>query len=822
MKNVNVIYKNITHLKKFIERNVSLDKKVLVKMHTSNLLKENISALVKKIRDILPESEIFGSSADAVICNGGICEDATLITFLEFDNADIDIKMIPLFNKEQRNLNDIYKDIFDFFGNFNDSFSFIFYPSKFHNPSELIQNISKHTKNSCFIGGGCASSTANEEKNPAFVFFNDVISRDCVVIARIKGEGLLYTENAIAGLETIGKTYTVTGAEGHMLYSVDDCPAKKWFEYLIGEDHLKSDENICHLFPLTRLDKWNVALNTIYSANPLTKEPLKDGLFVFDELKVGERIRIGYISPEKSGKKVVALCYKILSSPVEVLFAYSCMTRQNILKNCAKWELSPFINTNVSGAFLAGEIIQLNGENIYANSAFCVAGLSENPQARINLNMSRIQDSSDLQIDNYKLVNYFFSTVNSELVNEVSQHKISNDLTIDEATGYPNLSRFVFDCKSNNYDKVCLISLKNEDIIRVFVKDSIWIEYLEIILSVTKNAIKDMDIQIYIYNNLSILVAAAEELLLGSFEKLIKEIREDLFKERYPAYLPVFEFSIACSKDKLLQKVELARLKLQKVKSQFYVYNEDDEDINTYSEEMRVLEIINDGLKNNGVIPYYQGIHNNTTGEIELFEALMRIVDSDNIVHQPGEFLAIAKEYKLYDRLSKRMINSVFEQFERFDKSVSINLDIQDIYNPEIVSLIFENLQKSTHPHKYIFELVESEDILDYDYLNEFSRKIHEYGGKIAIDDFGSGYSNFVHLLRLNVDYLKISGDIIEEICEDSACQEFVKMITEWCNTRKKHVVAEFVKNEQIQEKIKEYKVSHSQGYYFSKPDILQ
>lgn len=680
-------------------------------------------------------------------------------------------------------------------------------------------------KNCKIMGGGAFSSTDDERNNPAYCICDLEASEDRIVVAKLYGINLRITERAATGIEAIGKSYKVTKIHGNTVLEVDHMPAKKWYNYLVGDDFLRKDSRLCDAFPLIRRSKEDLGLgiNIVYHSNPITGEDLNDGFFVFDALEEGEEIKAGYINPKKSAEEVRILCEKMNSSPAEAIFAYSCMTRRNILQNCASWELAPFAATQVTGAFLAGELIYNGTTNEYANSAFCVAALSENPAAQVNLDMSGMQDTSGIQFDNIHLINYFLSTANSELKQEMTETKnrLTQSLTTDEATGLPNLSKFVFDTERKILDKACLISLRNENIIRVFTNRKNFADYIKTVAQGYQNIIDGDVYRIYVYNELSIIIAAPKQVTGAQFLEAIEKMKAYLNAQKYGHYLPIFEFSIAFSEEDLLRKLELSRLRLEKKTEDTFIYNEDEYTKNEFNAEARILQVLNEALTNGGVMPVYQGIRDNKRGKIEMYEALMRIKDSAGRIYSPGEFLDTAKEYKLYNKLSLMMIEKVFEEFEHRTETVTVNLNIQDIYNYDMLKLIFNRLSFSCRPEKYVFEIVESESITDYDYLREFTNKIHSLGAKIAIDDFGAGYSNLLHLLKVDADYIKITGEIVKDICSDSSCQEFVKIIANWCNSRNKYVVAEYVKDEQIQEKVMEYSVSHSQGYLFSKPSEL-
>lgn len=96
-------------------------------------------------------------------------------------------------------------------------------------------------------------------------------------------------------------------------------------------------------------------------------------------------------------------------------------------------------------------------------------------------------------------------------------------------------------------------------------------------------------------------------------------------------------------------------------------------------------------------------------------------------------------------------------------------------------------------------------------------------GGKIAIDDFGSGFSNIVNIFKIKSDYIKIDGEIVRNIKNDIFALEFLEMIAGWAKKHGKEIIAEFIENSEIQSLIEKNNIGFSQGYLFSKPsDALQ
>ena len=123
--------------------------------------------------------------------------------------------------------------------------------------------------------------------------------------------------------------------------------------------------------------------------------------------------------------------------------------------------------------------------------------------------------------------------------------------------------------------------------------------------------------------------------------------------------------------------------------------------------------------------------------------------------------------------------------------------------------------------NRLVFEILESESLSDYDFLEEFVLKYKKLGVKIAIDDFGSGYSNFIRIIRLKPDYLKIDGSLIKNIDKDNNSYEIVKSIIAFSKTLNIRTIAEYVHSEEIFNLLLELDVDEFQGYYFGKPDEI-
>lgn len=227
---------------------------------------------------------------------------------------------------------------------------------------------------------------------------------------------------------------------------------------------------------------------------------------------------------------------------------------------------------------------------------------------------------------------------------------------------------------------------------------------------------------------------------------------------------------------------------------------------------------IKEAIEESRIVPYFQPIIDNRTGELLKYEALMRLIDVEGNVISPYVFLEIAKKTKLYPELTKIMIDKVLEVFKTSKLPVSLNLSTQDLINPELADYLEYAIHNNGVGKLMIFEILESEGIENYASVSAFVDRFKAIGCHFAIDDFGSGYSNFDHLLKLNIDTLKIDGSLIKNLPHDRNAQIFVKHICDFAHEMGIDVVAEFVANEEIYKRVKEIGIDASQGYYFYEP----
>lgn len=240
-----------------------------------------------------------------------------------------------------------------------------------------------------------------------------------------------------------------------------------------------------------------------------------------------------------------------------------------------------------------------------------------------------------------------------------------------------------------------------------------------------------------------------------------------------------------------------------------------------YEHNLNTLRLLKQALLEDRIVPVFQPIVNNTSRRIEKYECLVRIQNPDGSLLSPFTFLEIARKTRLYPEITRTMLRKALDAFMETDKEFSINLSVEDILNRETCRYIINTMQQAdTCCSRLVIEIVESEEIEAYQEVRDFIESVKQMGVKLAIDDFGAGYSNFGYLLELNVDYIKIDASLIRNVDQDTNSWIVVKTIADFARKLGIKTIAEYVHSEAVYRKGMELGVDFSQGYYFGKPQL--
>ncbi|WP_456450662.1 bifunctional diguanylate cyclase/phosphodiesterase, partial [Hydrogenimonas sp.] len=316
---------------------------------------------------------------------------------------------------------------------------------------------------------------------------------------------------------------------------------------------------------------------------------------------------------------------------------------------------------------------------------------------------------------------------------------------------------------------------------------------------------------------------ARQELLglLRTYQVILREDAIDLGTFEYGVSVLM---SVVGEKEKILESAKLGIKQMARDGGRFLVADGlADKVQRTAQENMRTLALVKEAIANGRIVSYFQPIVDNATGQVAKYESLVRLIDGDGNTLSPFFFLDIAKKSNLYRQITAIVLERSFDALLAQDREISINLSVKDIEHKRTRETIVKLLERhKEHAGRVVFELLEDENVESHATIRDFIATIKGYGVKIAIDDFGSGFSNYERLLEYQPDLLKIDGSLIKHILTSPYARSVVKSIVTFAREQGLQTVAEFVEDAEVFEAVRALGIDFSQGYYFGKPAALK
>lgn len=806
---------------------IDVNKESLIQIFTSTLIPEDAVFLAKEIKHLLPLAKIIGSSVNAIIHCGKQYEEGTLIVVEQYDEATIETQLIAIDNNDYHQLTDA---LVDYWTGYQPSLLRMFIGNYYDYAHQFMDEINKRMP-SLKIAGGISGELCQSSVLP-YVFNDKTYLASGIVCAGIMGCELKIYNKINTSHETISPVYTITKVKNRVIKEIEHQDAKNWLQKNIGFLSTKqydSWEDIAQNDPLVR---FQLALEGRNNASRFVRydENSHEITQYFSRLAQGDQFRLSYTSPSKCVEECRQTSLEIIETPIEHLFVYSCLFRKLYMNNCAQWELTPYHKNCVSGVFLLGEFGHNEDGNLLLNGSCVLSGIAEKDHY-LDVDMSMLIHLESLKTETEGLMDFIIKKQNDlehkmqpsllmgmkdkELVYQLSMY---TDLKLN----MPNLLQYEKDRVTKTFNKLCMLKIQNaESLISYIGQDAYYKILNEFILFCNHNlahSIKYSLLGVYSINYNTLIFCDDDRMDEDEFKELMLHI-EGVYDEfiKLNHYLRFVIRLIVVFDDSNL--LEQAYIQMEEsIDSQLnFIVNTQDLKGRT-DKELKMVDIIQKAISNHQVIPYYQGIYNNNEDIIDKYEALIRIKDDDGVILSPEVFMDIAKKYRLYIDLNAMMIKQVIEDFKQIDCEVNINLSVYDLQSPSLKEMLFEVLQNFYKPSNITIELLEDECFLHMEDLNQFIKQVRSLGVKIAIDDFGSGYSNLLEIAKIRPDYIKIDGGIVRYLDTQFENEVIIEVIASLGEKLSIELVAEFVENEAIQEKIKQYHIGYSQGYLFSKP----
>jgi diguanylate cyclase (GGDEF)-like protein len=222
---------------------------------------------------------------------------------------------------------------------------------------------------------------------------------------------------------------------------------------------------------------------------------------------------------------------------------------------------------------------------------------------------------------------------------------------------------------------------------------------------------------------------------------------------------------------------------------------------------------------------HYQPILELATGKITAVEALLRWRHPDHGLVWPEDFIPVAEATGLIHPITDWVLKTVCDQARKWQHSghthltVAVNLAPRELGRSDLVDQVGRCLEESGLPARLLeLEITESSAIQDAERTLATLKRLKGLGVRLAMDDFGVGYSSLSYLKRFPLDTLKIDEFLIREVDTEPQDAAIVKAVIAMAHSLKLRIVAEGVETEDQRLFLAQHGCDGVQGFFFSHP----
>ena len=442
----------------------------------------------------------------------------------------------------------------------------------------------------------------------------------------------------------------------------------------------------------------------------------------------------------------------------------------------------------------------------------------------LRLQLNRAQEAeNDLKRIQDKLLDYNgnlereIDAKTQDLYKKIYTHPISH---------LPNRNKLLEDALSYDFTRMALLNIDRFQSFNDVYGEQTGNVALKLTADFLTQAISELPVRLYHIGGDEFVIVCIDksnddnQVFIDAINTILSDYKKHIFKYKDKS----FQFMMSCGitftgKNKMLAYADMALKDAKKKNLQLAIFHKDKSLEKKYKDDLECHKKLLSALKRETIHSYFQPIVPiQDPSKPRKYESLVRMEDDDGKIIPPFNFINVAKANRIYYKITKAVLKNTLETIERYQIPCSLNFSLTDIQNVKTMQYFFSILNDFAYNELLTIELLETEDFQDYKGVYEFCMKVRTYGVKIALDDFGAGYSNFSHILNLPVDFIKIDASLISNIDKNSNSRLMVETIVALAKKLNVQTVAEFVSSEAILQVVKEVGVDYAQGFHLGRP----
>ena len=324
-----------------------------------------------------------------------------------------------------------------------------------------------------------------------------------------------------------------------------------------------------------------------------------------------------------------------------------------------------------------------------------------------------------------------------------------------------------------------------------------------------------------------VLAHCDKERLASVTERLLASVRDHAIQtSRGPVAVTVSAGCIALPahaqtvEQALSNAEEALTVAKQMHRDSYVIYSPSREREKTRQHNMNVTDELVAALNERRIRLAYQPIVSSVTGEVVMHECLVRLVQHDGTIAAAGDFVPVAEKLGLIGLLDFRVMELALDAL-RDHPEVHLSLNVSGRTASDhmwLDTLVAQLRSDRTLAARLTVEITETMALHEIPGSAAFVTTLRDLGCRVAIDDFGAGYTSFRNLQAIEVDLVKIDGSFVKDLLSNRDNQFFVRTLVELAHNFNLPIVAEWVGNAEEVAMLRDFGVEYLQGFFLGEP----
>ncbi len=268
-----------------------------------------------------------------------------------------------------------------------------------------------------------------------------------------------------------------------------------------------------------------------------------------------------------------------------------------------------------------------------------------------------------------------------------------------------------------------------------------------------------------------------------------------------------------------LQALDVAR---NRANDQFALYEPSERRKSERRRAVAMADEIVRTLNDRRMLLALQPIVTSKSREPELYECLLRMQRLDGTILPARDFIPVAEQFGLIKLVDHRVLELAIELL-RSSPAINLALNVSAATAADgqwLKALDALSAKDRSLTSRLTVEITETAAISDMGETIRFVRALKALGSRVALDDFGAGYTSFRSLRTLGVDMVKIDGSFIQNLGTQAEDELFVRTLIELARNFGITTVGEWVGDERTARLLENAGVAYMQGYFFGAPEL--